>query len=674
MKRIVIIGGGFAGVKCARVLTRELRGSAEVVLFSRDNHMVFQPLLPDVAGSSLNPRAVAPPLRLLLPRVQCRTETVLAIDTAANEVVHESHDGTPRRLRYDHLVVACGNVVNLNGLPGMADHALPLKTIGDAIAMRAHVMQQLEKADLAETAEQRAFYLTFVVVGGGFSGVEVAGELNDLVRHALKHYRNVRAEDVMVTLLHGQAEILPELSPKLRRFAQERMAARGIKLLCEVKAAEVTRRGVILTNGRKVEGATVICTVGTAPNPLVAALDAPKERGRLATDPDMRIPGHANAWAVGDCAIVPNAHDGKAGPPTAQFAEREGCQCARNIARVLRGEATRPFDHKPLGMACGIGGRRGVAELFGLRFSGFVAWWLWRSGFLWKVPSLAQKTKVGIDWAWELVFPRDLSHFRPAQSDPVSRARYAPGEVLFRQGERPGTLWAITAGEAEIVQRCPHSGAWQVLATLSTGAVAGEETLADHVNETVVVRARSGVEAFLLGRESLSRLSAALGPVEAIVQRAVNRPRGGIWRHHPAAMRALQSTPVSKLAMRQPLLVAAADEPLASAYERMAEGRHGCLVVVAAGRVAGVATRTDVLDAIARGASAGTPIGDACNRRPIVMQHFEPASLAAERMADQGLKSLPVVDDDGAPVALVSADDLVAFALAHERAPAAATG
>src|SRR5204863_7559099 len=141
-------------------------------------------------------------------------------------------------------------------------------------------------------------------------------------------------------------------------------------------------------------------------------LEAKKERGRLVTDPDMRLPGHGNVWAVGDCAIVPNAYDGKPGPPTAQFGEREGCQCAQNIVRLIRGEETRPFRFKPLGAACGIGGRQGVAELFGFKFSGFVAWWLWRSGFLAKIPSLAQKIKVGLDWGWELVFPRDLSHFR----------------------------------------------------------------------------------------------------------------------------------------------------------------------------------------------------------------------------------------------------------------------
>jgi len=674
MKRIVIIGGGFAGVKCARVLTKQLRGSAEVVLFSRDNHMVFQPLLPDVAGSSLNPRAVAPPLRLMLPRVHCRTETVLAIDTAANEVVHEGHDGAPRRMRYDHLVIACGNVVNLNGLPGMADHALPLKTIGDAIAMRAHVMQKLEKADLAETAEQRAFYLTFIVVGGGFSGVEVAGELNDLVRHSLPHYRNVRPEDVMVTLLHSQAEILPELSPGLRRFAQARMANRGIKLLCEVKAAEVTRRGVQLSNGRKVEGATVICTVGTAPNPLVAALDAPKERGRLATDPDMRVPGHANVWAVGDCAVVPNAFDGKTGPPTAQFAEREGCQCAQNIARMLRNEPTQAFRHKSFGMACGIGGRRGVAELFGLRFSGFPAWWLWRSGFLWKVPTVAQKLKVGIDWAWELVFPRDLSHFRPAQSDPVGKARFAAGEVLFRHGETLTTLYAIAGGEAEVVQQCPHSGAWQVLSTIGSGSVIGEATIAGHMNDSVQVRARTPLDAWLLGKESLSRLSQALAPIEAIVQRAVSRPRTGIWQSHPAAMRALMARSVAEMPAGTLPIAAATTDTIGELYARLVRERQVGVVVCENGRVIGVATRTDMLDALAHGAHGDSPIGEHCRREPMCMQSGEPAALAAERMADQGFKFLPVVDADGRLTGLLTVDDIVAFALSVARdAPIEAT-
>ena len=221
--RVVIIGGGFAGVKCARVLRQRGPRDLEIVLFSRDNHMVFQPLLADVAGSSLNPRAVAAPLRQLLPGVDCRAEEVVEIDLQDKEVVHLGSDGQPRRMRYDHVVMACGNQVNLNLLPGMANHALPLKTVGDAIALRAHVMRMIEAADLADSDEQRHAYLTFIVVGGGFSGVEVAGELNDLVRAALPHYPRLMHENVNVTLLHGQAQILPELNSRLRDYARARM-------------------------------------------------------------------------------------------------------------------------------------------------------------------------------------------------------------------------------------------------------------------------------------------------------------------------------------------------------------------------------------------------------------------------------------------------------------------
>lgn len=664
-KRVVVIGGGFAGVECAKTLLRHAP-QLDVVLFSRDNHMVFQPLLPDVAGSSLNPRAVAPPLRLLLPRARCRNEDVLELDLARGELVHESHDGTPRRMRWDHLVIACGNVVNLNLLPGMADHALPLKTIGDAIAMRAHVMQQLEKADLAETAEQRRFYLTFVIVGGGFSGVEVAGELNDLVRSALKHYRDIAREDVQVTLLHGLPEILPEMSPKLRAFAHERMTRRGIRVVTNAMVTEVTKRGALLGDGSKVEGATVICTVGTTSNPLVAALDARKERGRLVAEPDMRVAGHANVWAVGDCAIVVNAHDGKPGPPTAQFGEREGHQCARNIVRALAGEATQPFRFKPYGMACGIGGREGVAEIFGLRISGFIAWWMWRSTFLLKIPSLAQKIKVGFDWAWELVFPRDLSHFRPVQSDPVSRAHYAPGEVLFAREQSLKTLFAIERGEAEIVQPAAD-GSLESVAVLGPGTVLGEETLAEHMNPGVFVRARSALDVYVLGKESLSRLSKALAPIEAIVQRAVNRPKVSIWRHHPAAMKALSTRRVGELPTSYPLLLATPQDSLGTVFQRLITERHGVVVVSDGTRVLGVATRSDLLEALASGATRETPIASAMNARAVCLKTSDPAALAAERMADQGLKFLPVVDDDGKPVSILTADDFVRFALAMPR-------
>jgi NADH dehydrogenase len=665
--RIVIIGGGFAGVKCAQVLLKKLRGRAEVVVFSRDNHMVFQPLLPDVAGSSLNPRAVAPPLRQLLPGAVCRTEEVLEIDRERNEVVHEGHDGAPRRLAYDHLVIACGNVVNLNLLPGMANHALPLKTIGDAIAMRAHVMQQLEKADLAETQEQRRFYLTFVVVGGGFSGVEVAGEINDLVRSARRRFPNIQPEDVMVTLLHGQPQLLPEVSPKLRDFARRRMEKRGIKVITEAKVVEVTRRGATLGDGRKFEGATVICTIGTTTSPLVARLDAEKERGRLVTQPDMRLKDSGNVWAVGDCAIVPNAFDGKPAPPTAQFGERAGGQCAANIVRVLGGGTALPFRYKPVGMACGIGGRQGVAELFGLKFSGFVAWWLWRSGFLAKIPSLAQKIKVGLDWAWEVVFARDLSHFRPAQTDPINKAHYGPGEEIFARSHALKALYSIESGEAEVVQRNDIDDGYRVLMTLGPGALIGEATVADFDGDNVSVRAKTALDVYVLGKDSLSRLSKALAPVEAIVERSVTRPAMRIWRHHAAAMQALSKRRLGDLSPSYPLFAADGADGLGGIYNRMIDERQGCVVVVENGGLAGIATRTDLLDALARGATRDTPIRHAMNAKPVCLGVDDSAATAAERMAERGLKFLPVVNGGGRPVAVLTSDDFVRFALSMAR-------
>jgi len=663
--RIVIVGGGFAGVKCAQVLLRSLGDAAEIVVFSRENHMVFQPLLPDVAGSSLNPRAVAPPLRLLLPGATCRTEEVLEVRTATQAVVHESHDGTPRSMGYDHLVIACGNVVDLNLLPGMANHALPLKTIGDAIAMRAHVMQQLERADLADSAEERRFYLTFIVVGGGFSGVEVAGEINDLIRSSLRRYPNVRADEVMVTLLHGQPEILPEVEPALRRFARHRMEQRGIRILTNARVAEVTRSGAILGDGSRVRGATVICTVGTTSNPLVARMDATRERGRLAVQPDLRLPDAVNVWAVGDCAIVHNAHDDKPAPPTAQFGERQGAQCAANIVRVLRGEPTRPFRFRPLGVACGIGGRKGVAQILGLRFSGFLAWWLWRSTFLLKIPSLAQKIKVGIDWGWELLFARDLSHFRPAQSDPVSKAHYGAGEVLFRSGQALKALFAIDSGEAEIVQGA--AGHEQVLSLLGPGSLFGEATLAAYAGAEVTVRARSALDVHVLGKDALARLSKALMPIDAIIQRAVSRPSQGIWRHHLGAMAALARRRVGELPASYPLVAVDVGERLGLVYQQLIEGRHGCAVVTEQGGVAGIVTRSDLIDALARGATRDSPIRSAMNPRPLCLNVDDSAATAAERMAERGLKFLPVVNGGGRPVALLTSDDFVRFALSLPR-------
>jgi NADH:ubiquinone reductase (H+-translocating) len=224
--RIIIIGGGFAGVRCARTLRKRLTLEAcEIVLFDRENSMAYYPLLAEVAGATIGPDSVATPLRQLLPHVRCRNEEVRRIDHVASEVEYEGYDGRLRRMRFDHAVIACGSSVSISFVPGMSDHAFPLKSVGDAMALRFHVMEQLEKAEVCDDPERRRWYLSFVIVGGGFSGVEVAGELNDLVRASIRFYSNFTAHDVTVTLVHARDQILPEVSPTLREFARKEMEA-----------------------------------------------------------------------------------------------------------------------------------------------------------------------------------------------------------------------------------------------------------------------------------------------------------------------------------------------------------------------------------------------------------------------------------------------------------------
>ena len=299
--RVVIIGGGFAAVQFAKTLRGNLRCSeCEILLFNRENHMVFHPLLADVAGASINVDAAAAPLRQMLPGVGCRTERVQRIDLHSSEIELEGANGASTRLHYDHVVIACGAESNLAIIPGMSDHAFAFKVMRDAIELRQHIVRQMEFAEAATDPDIRRWHLSFIIVGAGFSGVEVAGEINELVRSSTRFYRNFRKEDVVVNLVHSQHQILPEVAPKLREFARKKMEKAGITMMLNKRAVAATHEGIELNDGRMLPGATVVCTIGTAISPIVQSLDVPKERGRIRTTPEMRIEGQTNAWAIGD--------------------------------------------------------------------------------------------------------------------------------------------------------------------------------------------------------------------------------------------------------------------------------------------------------------------------------------------------------------------------------------
>jgi NADH dehydrogenase len=648
--RVVIIGGGFAGVQCARRLRARLPADRlDLVVFNRENHMVFHPLLAEVAGASINPDAVAAPLRQVLTDADCRAERVTGIDLAAREVEYERHDGRPARLAYDHVVIACGRRVNLHAVPGMSDHAFALKTAGDAMQIRSHVIQQLEAAGASAAAVDRRAALGFIVVGGGFSGVEAAGEINDLVRESRRYYPRIQHDDIVVTLVHSGEQILPEVSPSLRAFARREMEAAGITVITGARAAAATPDGIWLTDGRQIQGRTIVCTIGTAQERLLERLPVAKEKGALLTEADMRLAGHAHAWAIGDCARIVNAADGRPCPTTAQFAERQGRQAADNILRVLTGVTTRPFRHEPLGQLCAIGGRRAVAEVGRFRVSGLLAWFFWRSVYLWKLPSWSRAVKVGADWLWELVFRRDLGTLKTDPTERISHGFFRAGDYIYRQGEMARTFYALEKGEVEVLRQPFDGGPELLVAVLGGGDFFGEMALVEQRPRSASVRARTDVEVTMLGAEVFTRLSRSLAPLQQRLADAVRRRSLSLWTRMPDAHAVLAAETMSAFLEPSAATIGPATT-FQDAVAILATRRVDALYVVDERQhLQGVVTRTDLFRAIdavvtARPETRGeASVSHYMSPDPMAVTLEDSPVLAAQLLWSRGLKSLPVL-------------------------------
>jgi len=678
-KRIIIIGGGFGGVKCAETLSRELRREAvDVVLFDRQNHLVFSPLLAEVVGSSINPLDVVVPLRQLLPRVFCRTEEIRNIDFAKNEVEYHGEDGRPARMHYDHLVVACGSVTNLNVVPGMADHAFPLKTVADAANLRSHIMARMESAEICAESGRKCWHLTVLVVGGGYSGVEAAGEINDLLRDSARYFHHWQKPDIKVILIHSRDQILPEISSGLREFARKKMEKAGVQMVLNAKVMSATPEGVTLQDGTFLKGGTIVCTIGNSAAPIIAGLGSPKDKGRLATEPDMRVKGATDVWAIGDCASIINSLNGQPSPTTGQFAERQGRQCAQNIVRSLRGQPTQPFRFKLLGELCSIGGHSAVADLFGMHLSGFLAWFVWRGVYLFKLPTWGRRFQVGFDWASLLLFPRDLAYAQSETTQRVSHAHYGAGDFIFRKGDAPTNFYVLEQGEVEVLrskngtpEAKPADGdGFEVVTVLGSGSFFGERALLGNRSRVMSVRARTPVEVLVMGKNVFTQVSGALAPLRDALAQTLNRRAVDIWKNRPQVYELLRKTPIKDLMepVPQPLL-----KPTATIREvGRAFVEHGNEFFYVSGdgqSVDGVVTITDLLRGQAGSDDGTTSVNDFMTRNPVTVAADDDCSIAATVIREYRLKSLPVVDrkDTRKLVGCVRIRRLMAFVM-HQTA------
>jgi NADH dehydrogenase len=426
--RIVIVGGGFAGTTLARALDDLRWPGLEVTLVSDESYTTFNPLLPEAVGASVFPEQVVAPVREMLNAAggdRFIMGRVTALDSQARTLRCETLGGE-RTLGYDEVVLAFGNRARLDLIPGTALHALPLKTVGDALHIRNVVLRRLARIELETDPVLRRELGRFVVIGGGFSGVEVAGELVDCLHSIRRYYPRVQGDELQVTLLHDQERLLPELPVRLGEAGLRSLRARGVEVRLRARVSSVSERTVHLADDGEIPAQAVICTIGTRPNPLASELGLATERGRIVVDDDLAVPGHPGVWALGDCALVRNGIDGRFAPPTAQFAVRQAKHLARNLLARHRGRPTRPFAARSRGMMAAIGRRNGVAEVLGVGISGLPAWLLWRAYYLSQMPTLRRKLRVFVEWTWGMFFPADITHLRFTRSQELQAEETQP--------------------------------------------------------------------------------------------------------------------------------------------------------------------------------------------------------------------------------------------------------
>jgi NADH dehydrogenase len=396
---ILILGGGFAGAYVARLL-----GGRGATMVSRENFMLYTPLLPEAASGTLEPRHTVVPLRVMCPQAELLLGDLTSVDLEGRTATIET-DAGPQLVRWRELVLALGAVPRTVPVPGLHEHALSFKSLPDAINLRNHVLRRLEAADSALDDESRRAELSFVFVGAGYAGVEALAELSDLADDAMRYYPRLRDVPRRWVLVDAAPKILPEIPRRLGDYAARELAERGVEIHVGTTLESVSADEAVLGDGTRIPTHTLVWTAGVRANPLLRELGVPlDDRGRVEVDELLRVRGVPGVWALGDCARVPNTRSTTPDPPTCQHALRQ----ARRLAKNLSGDP-KPYGYRMLGQVATLGRYKGIADVVGLRFRGFLGWFITRSYHLYQLPLAQRRTRVVVDWTVSLLFRRDLA-------------------------------------------------------------------------------------------------------------------------------------------------------------------------------------------------------------------------------------------------------------------------
>jgi NADH dehydrogenase len=409
-KRILIVGGGFAGMYAAMHMARLGRAGHRVTLVSAENFMQYQPFLPEVASGTIDPRASVVPLRPLLRHASITVGEVVALDHAEHRATARIPDGQEVAIDYDVVVITAGSWSRVLPVPGLAERGVGFKTVQEAIYLRNHVLSRLDVAAQTDDRERARAALTFVFVGAGYAGVEALGELEDLARDAIASYPTLRPSQMRWVLVEAEGQILPELSSDLADYAQAELEHRGIEVLLHTRLESAEAGAVHLSDGQTFDAGTLVWTAGVKPAPIAAFSGLPlDERGRIRVDDRLRVVGVPDAWAAGDVAAVPDVTTGGMSPPTAQHAMRQGKRLGDNLTASLTGGRLEGFVWRNVGGVCSLGRYKGVANVFGVKVKGFAGWFVHRSYHLLAMPTFGRRVRIAVDWAIALLFPRDIT-------------------------------------------------------------------------------------------------------------------------------------------------------------------------------------------------------------------------------------------------------------------------
>ena len=539
MTKVLILGGGFSGVGVAQQLEKFMskKNDLEIAMVSDNNYFMFQPMLPGVAAGTIEASHIVNPIRRLCKKISFHRASVDEIDMENQKVKIVEKDITRQHwLEFDHLVVAMGLSTDMTRVPGMSEHSLPMRTLGDAIFLRNEIINKLEMASVEADPDVKKRLLSFVFVGGGFSGVETMGEVGDMIKSALNNYPTITKDEVRLVLIHSRERILLELGEKVAVFAQKKLVQRGMELRLNTRVQEVSPEEVILSDDEVIPARTVVCTTGNAPHKVLTTLDFINDRGRLDTDEYFRVvvrdekgkvtKTFDNVWSLGDCALTPNLKEIKKNPeatcpPTAQFAVRMAPVLAKNINATMKGKKLKSFAFKELGQMAVIGHLCGIAEVMGIRFSGILAFFMWRAIYWAKLPGIYCKFRVLFDWIIHAFFPVDITQLDVYRTEKVDRSHYQKGSFVFKEGDIADYFYVIEEGQVEIVKHNPD-GTETILAVLKEGDSFGEMGLMQKAPRSASVRCITPVGLLKVSREDFKALTGSYSSLRDQLETRVN--------------------------------------------------------------------------------------------------------------------------------------------------------